>query len=116
MSSLLIKPGDHVVYKDGSYGDSDYNPLWGGRCGYIYGQIINIGYDTTTVVWDNGKTNGYSLTRLHLVRGLGTDSEQHIPISGADNICVRSGKISRHKLPKPKLKLPKDRKKGIFNL
>lgn len=116
MSNLLIKPGDWVVYKNGSYGDSEYNPLWGGRCGNIHGQIINIGYDGITVLWDNGKTNGYNLARLHLVRGLGTDAEQHIPISGADNVCIRSGRISTHKPPRPKLKLPKDRKKGIFNL
>lgn len=56
-----FKIGDRVKYIDGFFGDSEWNPLWNGKCGKIVGTVyeMHVGMMDIHVRWDNGRKNTY---------------------------------------------------------
>ena len=56
-----FKIDDYVKYTSNRYGDSVYNPLWGGKYGKIVGKVLKIlcGGVGVKVEWNNKKTNYY---------------------------------------------------------
>lgn len=65
----VLKVGDRVIYTRliSIYGDTESNPLWGGRCGFIAGTVIEVHGTTLSVSWDNGYRNGYIKGQLDLI-------------------------------------------------
>ena len=51
--------GDRVKYTSGVYGDSPHNPLFGGKCGRIYGVVTRDFPMDYHVEWDNKTCNSY---------------------------------------------------------
>jgi len=65
-----FKIDDYVKYTSNRYGDSVYNPLWGGKYGKIVGRVYEIrNYNSwVRVNWitENRKHNGYNADSLEL--------------------------------------------------
>ena len=56
-----LKIGDKVKYTSGAFGDSKYNPLWGGECGNVIGTIVCNDHQPVFIYkvdWGNS-TNSY---------------------------------------------------------
>jgi len=130
-----LRPGDYVIYTTNVYSDSEYNPLWGGSQGCIYGRVTSMLCDDVNVKWENGKSNGYRACALSIVIDKGLPNETHIPIDTIPELFLINKndayKLVRGKLTKtitkgnitdvtmgnkPTLDLPKDRIRGIFNV
>jgi hypothetical protein len=83
-SKITICAGVDVAYTGGKYGDTDYNPLWGGKKGTVVGKVTSIVsnimpvtakriqlHDIVAMVhWETQINNGYSLDQLSLVGSL----------------------------------------------
>jgi len=77
MSKFRI--GQIVIYISGDWGDTIFNPLWGGNCGKIKGKINKIIKYTWSchplskwdlgikVEWENGRRNSYRVEDLELI-------------------------------------------------
>ncbi len=65
MKTFNFKVGDKVKYDNNHYGDSEINPMWGGKYGKIKGVITSIqsclvpALNIFLVDWSNGKQNSY---------------------------------------------------------
>ena len=65
--------GDRVKYISDKYGDSAYNPRWGGNHGCIQGTVLReqrvIGNKVCDIPvrWDNKEQNSYRFIDLELV-------------------------------------------------
>jgi len=56
---MELEVGDEVIYKSGSCGISNKNPLWGGKYGNIVGRVTEIDFAWIRVNWGNGTENNY---------------------------------------------------------
>lgn len=70
---MEFKVGGRVALINNLYGDSNSNPVWGGKKGHIVGTVDNILSRFPPmfigVMWDNGIHNSYYSTVLNLVPG-----------------------------------------------
>lgn len=54
-----VNIGDRVIYIKNVYGDTSYNPLYGGHHGFIIGTVTMVWTDYIEVAWDNETFNSY---------------------------------------------------------
>ena len=68
--TMNLKKDDRVKYTSNRFGDTEYNPLWGGMYGKIIGTVYSMsckGGLRAGVKWDNDRQNSYGVEDLTLI-------------------------------------------------
>jgi hypothetical protein len=67
----MFKIGDKVKLISTKWGDSIWNPVWGGKCGRVEGKVAEVcgpsSLNPYYVKWDSGEGNGYREGDLELI-------------------------------------------------
>lgn len=113
--AILLSIGDRVLYTNPIYMTGPRNPLWRSEIG-CPGTIEAFDRILVKVRWDNGKYNLYKTKALSkIIEEKGNGSMIYISLK-EKRVVFDKSELRPNMPNKARLKLDKDRVKGVFNL